>query len=197
MIMNTQNKKFKISKERELNTYAEMWRVSYWTMHQAEKEVRGSYFQLMASLVFTAFTLEAYSNHLGKLIFTCWDNLERPFSPQTKMNLIAEKFKIVTDYNKRPFQTAKKLLKFRNDVAHGKSALLKVENEIITSSDDIEKQMDKPLEAEWEKYCTLKNAKQAREDIEKIIKQFHKSSKTKESLFFTGITSSSTSLMNE
>ncbi len=43
-------RKAKVVKTRQVNTYYEMWRVSYWTMHQAQEEFKGSYFQIMASL---------------------------------------------------------------------------------------------------------------------------------------------------
>ncbi|MFC1866451.1 hypothetical protein ACFLYB_07070 [Chloroflexota bacterium] len=80
----------KVVKNRQVNTYYEMWKVSYWTMYQAEQENKGSFFQIMASLIFTAFALEAYLNHVGKNVFDCWDDLER-LSPFAKMNVIAEK----------------------------------------------------------------------------------------------------------
>ena len=78
-------KKVIITKTRKVNTYYDMWRVSYWTMKQAEEEETGSFFQIMSSLVFTAFALEAYLNHVGNNVFDCWDDLER-LSPFAKMN---------------------------------------------------------------------------------------------------------------
>lgn len=188
--------KVKITKKKELNTYSEVWHVSYYTLEQAKKESEGSYFQIISSLIFTAFTLEAYLNHIGKKLFSCWDELERSLSPQQKMNLITEKSKIVINYSKRPFQTAKQLLKFRNDVAHGKSVILKSENILFTSDlDFLNKKL--PLEDEWQKYCSLDNAERAREDIENIMRQIHTASKIKEPLFFAGLSSTITTLSKE
>ena len=123
-------KRAKVVKTRQVNTYYEMWRVSYWTMAQAEKEVEGSFFQIMASLTFTAFTLEAYLNRIGKRTFECWDDLERPPS-FAKINVLAEKLKVKKDDSKRPFQTVKILFDFRNEVAHGKTILLKDEGALF------------------------------------------------------------------
>lgn len=86
-------------------------------------------------------------------------------SPQSKMNVIAEKLNIRIDKGKRPFQTVDRLLKFRNDVAHGKS---------LTPNSDKEKSISDfdphgPLESKWEQYCTLDNAKRARDDAWAII----------------------------
>ena len=172
-----EKKKAKVSKSRQVNTYYELWRVSYWTMRQAEKTVEGSYFQIMASLIFTAFTLEAYLNHLGMQIFGCWDDLEM-LSPRKKLNVIAEKLGIKKDDDKRPFQTVKKLFDFRNDVAHGKTILLETKDEIRIVDSKLDDYMHEPLEAEWERYCTLDNAKRAREDVESIMREFHKVSNT-------------------
>ena len=179
-------RKVKVVKTRQVNTYYEMWRVSYWTMHQAEKEFEGSFFQIMASLIFTAFTLEAYLNHIGKSIFECWDDLER-LSPSGKINIIAEKLKVIKDDSKRPFQTVKKLFEFRNEVAHGKTVLLNTAEQISIADADFNKYMHKMLEPEWEKYSTLDNAKRAREDVEEIIKMFHSTGgKENDILFFGG-----------
>ena len=167
--------KAKVSKSRQVNTYYELWRVSLWTMQQAEKKVEGSYYQIVASLIYTAFTLEAYLNHIGKQIFSCWDDLEG-LSPRKKLNVIAEKLGIEKDDGKRPFQTLKELFDFRNDVAHGKTILLRTEEEIRIVDSTLDDYMHEPLEAEWVKYCSLDNTKRAREDIEKIMKRLHEAS---------------------
>lgn len=192
-----EKKKIKVSKSRQVNTYLEMWLVSYWTLHQAEKEVEGSYFQIMASLIYTAFTLEAYLNHTGKQIFGCWDDLER-LSPRKKLNVIAEKLGVEKDDGERPFQTVKKLFDFRNDVAHGKTIFLKSEDEIRIVDSKLDDYMHKPLGAEWEKYCTLDNAKLARKDVESIMRKFHKASnRGEDDLFFPSAWSSQATLMHE
>jgi len=192
-----EKEKVKVSKSRQVNTYLEMWRVSYWTMRQAEKEVEGSYFQIMASLIYTAFTLEAYLNHIGKQIFGCWDDLER-LSPRKKLNVIAEKLGVEKDDGERPFQTVKKLFDFRNDVAHGKTIFLKTEDEIRIVDSKLDDYMHKPLEAEWEKYCTQDNAKLAREDVESIMWKFHKASnRGDDDLFFPSVWSSHATLLHE
>ena len=77
-------RKAEVSKERQVNTYEETWHASRVMLYKAEKDAEGSYYQLMASLIFTAFTLEAFLNHIGKQIFGCWDDLEQ-ISPQNVM----------------------------------------------------------------------------------------------------------------
>lgn len=189
-----EKRRVKVSKSREVNTYEEVWRTSYWTMRQAEEKPEGSYFQIMASLIFTTFTLEAYLNHIGKQIFGCWDDLER-LSPRKKLNVIAEKLGVAKDDGKRPFQTVKKLFDFRNDVAHGKTISLKTDDEIRIMDSKLDDYMPEPLEAEWEKYCTQDNAKLAREDVESIMKTLHGASGIADNLFLSGVRLGTQTLM--
>ncbi len=65
-----------VTKERNVTTYAEMWHTSYCLLVKGQEELRMSVHQFRASLVFSAFTLEAYLNHIGAKIFSCWEELE-------------------------------------------------------------------------------------------------------------------------
>lgn len=167
------NRKVIVTKERNVTTYAEMWHTSHCLLVKGQEELRISVHQFRASLVFSAFTLEAYLNHIGAKIFSCWEDLEG-LSPKKKLNVIAERINVEIDYGKRPWQIMKKLFDFRNDIAHGKS--IKVKSEKILplekySDDDFNELFER---TRWEKYCTEKNAVRAREDVEAIVKIMHK-----------------------
>jgi hypothetical protein len=172
-------RKVRVEKTRQVNTYKIMWQASYWTLDQAKKEVGGSFYQIMASLIFTSFTLEAYLNHIGKITFECWDDLER-LSPYAKINVISEKLKVIKDNSKRPFQTIKILFDFRKDVAHGKTRTLSDKNVFPITDEKLELYMRESLEPKWSRYCTLANAEQARTDVEKIMKIFNDSAGIKD-----------------
>jgi hypothetical protein len=166
-------RKILVTKERNVTTYAEMWHTSHCLLKKGQEELRMSVHQFRASLVFSAFTLEAYLNHIGAKIFSCWEDLER-LSPKNKLNVIAERLNVEIDYGKPPWQIMKNLFDFRNDIAHGKS--VKVKSEIILplenhSEDDVSELFER---TRWEKYCTEKNAVRAREDVESIVKIMHK-----------------------
>lgn len=187
----------KISREIKVNTYVEMRHASSILLRNAKECPKGSNYQIMASLVFTAFTLEAYLNHIGKHEFNCWDDLEG-LSPLKKLNVVTEKLGIKTDNSKRPFQTVIKLFKFRNDIAHGKTVSLKDETNKLLKYDDIDKELGVQLEPEWKKFCKVNNADQAREDVDKIIKQLHeKSGVTDDPLFAFGMSVHSADLLEE
>lgn len=164
-------KKVVVEKEREVTTYAEMWHTSFCLLEKGQKEPKGSFHQFMASLVFTAFTLEAYLNHIGSKIFSCWGDLER-LSPREKMNVIAERLGVKVDYGKQPWQVMKKLFQFRNDIAHGKSIKVKTK-EVLPLAKHQEDDIHSFVQTRWEKYCTEKNAVRARDDVEKIVHLLH------------------------
>ncbi|MDI6687375.1 MAG: hypothetical protein QME06_04045 [Desulfobacterales bacterium] len=168
----TKKRKVPITKEREVKTYAEMWHTSRCLLKKAQEEPTGSFHQFMASLVFTAFTLEAYLNHVGPKVYKCWSDIER-LGPREKLNIIAEKLQIQINYGRGPWQVLKHLFSFRNDIAHGKSTVVKLSyvEPIDKHSDEL---FGKFAQTEWEKYCTEKNALKAREDVEKIVHAIYK-----------------------
>jgi len=194
--MPNENDKIKIvvTKEREVNTYTEMWHTSYCLLQKGLEQRKGSFHQYMASLVFTAFALEAYLNHIGSKIFSCWKDLER-LSPKEKLNVIAERLKVKIDYGKRPWQVMKNLFEFRNDIAHGKSMKIKT-NEIL-KVDNYEDNVRKFIQTRWEKYCSRKNAEGAREDVNNIVVALHKAAGFKDFPFVMGFQTSHESMLDK
>src|ERR1700730_14011868 len=77
-----------VKKERNVITYAEMWHTSLCLLERGQEQVKASTHQFRASLVFTAFTLEAYLNHVGRKLFDCWEDLERLLRPQQESVLL-------------------------------------------------------------------------------------------------------------
>jgi hypothetical protein len=185
-----------IEKEREVNTYADMWHTSRCLLDRGIENQKGCYHQFMSSLVFTAFTLEAYFNHIGPQLFQCWPDLER-LGPKEKLNVIAERLSVKIEYSKRPWQVMKHLFEFRNDIAHGKSQIIK-RLKIVPHRKFSDARLGEQVRTEWEKYCTKLNAQKARVDVEAIINELHRIGKFKpDNPFFTGIQSHSATYRNE
>ncbi len=147
----------------------------------------------MGSLLLTAFSFEAYLNHIGPEVFECSDVLE-VLSPEGKLDIICESMGIVFFKDERPYQTIHELIKFRNNLAHGKMVTVKK-----NTNRDVDQYLDeflaiRPL-AIWEDYCTEKNATRARDDVEQILRLIHEKVKTEEEpLFGFGIYTASASL---
>ncbi|MBM3449461.1 MAG: hypothetical protein FJX78_00455 [Armatimonadetes bacterium] len=114
----------------------------------AEQE-HGSYYSAMASLIFSAFELEAYVNFLGSKRFKSWSLLER-LREEDKFQLLSEDLSIVPRWGSRPYQTLKWLRKFRNDIAHGKPEVIIVQ-ELVSSGSEPLAHLPK---ADWQLRCT-------------------------------------------
>ena len=166
-----------VKKERDVITYAEMWHTSLCLLERGQEQVKASTHQFRASLVFTAFTLEAYLNHVGRELFNCWEDLER-LGPREKMNLIAEHLEVPINYGNRPWQIMKELFGFRNAIAHGKSTTFKPPTKVVSAEEE-EPVEEWIAQTEWEAFCTEKNAVKARKDVEKIVTITYEAAKTK------------------
>jgi hypothetical protein len=183
----------RVSKKRDVHTYAELWHGSRVLLERAQAGPKGSKWLWMGSLLLAAFSFEAYLNHIGPEVFECWDAIE-VLSPEGKLDMICESLGIVFFKDERPRQTVHELIKFRNNLAHGKTVTVE-EN----TNRDVDQYLDefigiRPL-AIWEGYCTEKNAIRTRDDVEKILRLIHeKVTMGKELLFGFGIYTASASL---
>jgi len=186
-----------VSKERQVNTYAEMWHGSRVLLYKGQEDKKGSHWEFMASITFTAFTLEAYLNHLGAKLYECWEDIES-LSPLKKLRLLCERLGLEPNYARRPYQTVKQLFTFRNEIAHGKTVKLASEDQIRFVDDKLKVYLQKPLETKWQKYSTERNAIRAREDVEEIIRELHKKAGIEDDpVFFPGMAFGSLSLLSQ
>jgi hypothetical protein len=156
-------------------------------LERGQELEKASYHQFMASLVFTAFTLEAYLNWLGDKLFPHWSYLER-LKPKEKLAVISDQLKVRVENSQRPWQTIKSLSDFKNSIAHGKPETIATE-----SVEPIDVYLDQKLSkidrTDWEEFCTPGNAERAREDVEQIIRKLHAAAGLDESVdpFFSGL----------
>ena len=179
-----------ISKERTIHTYSELWHASYCVLEAGIREPRGSSWQFLSSAVLTAFAFEAYLNHVGPSVISCWSQLER-LPPWAKFQLLCETLnvKFADGSGKRPLQTIVKLLDFRNTMAHGRSEEIKPKDEIRDVNDKLDNYLGQRPLADWEELIqTYTFAKRAREDVEAVLKKLHNARpEPKEGLFTFGI----------
>ena len=166
--------KIAVTTKREVYTYAEMWSTSRHLLENGQQEQRASTHQFRASLAFTAFTMEAYLNHVGQRLFQCWDDLER-LGPKEKLNLIAEHLGVAVNFGERPWQIMKDLFSFRNDIAHGKSHRLIPPVKILTFEEHMSTLSIH--RTRWEKFGTQDNAEKARVDVDKIVRALYEAAK--------------------
>jgi hypothetical protein len=130
----------------------------------------------MSCAVLTAFTMEAYLNHVGpRALPDRWnDDFERKRSPLKKLRMICHKHGLSFPVKQRPWLSIEGLFLFRNAVAHGRSETL-TPPDVVESIDEIPNPLDTlPPIAKWEEYCSnIENVQHAREDVEQVIRSIH------------------------
>lgn len=137
----------------------------------AENTQEGQLYTTVAALVFSAFTLEAYLNHLGKLKNKEWDVIERKFSKLEKYKSFSSEVGIDFDnFRARPYCTLKKLFEFRDCMAHGKTTTEDVDIS-VNMVGDVLPQLNS--ESGWQEFATLENVQISINDVEVIIKELH------------------------
>lgn len=139
----------------------------------AEESNEGQLYTLVASLIFSAFTLEAYLNHLGKLRNKEWDEIERKYPKLEKYKLFATAADIKVDFNVRPYRTMKELFEFRDRMAHGKTTTEPVSTYIEEYEDRLPQLLSENF---WQAFAKLETARRAIKDVEALIKELHLSS---------------------
>ena len=133
----------------------------------AKKQEEGQFFSIKSSLIFSAFTHEAFLNTVGPKIIPFWDALEY-LGPQKKLQCILKSLKHKPNFGARPYQTLSGLFKFRNQIVHGREHKITGDKVVVPEKEKGD-YLD-ALQVEWEKYCTLSNAEMAYQDIEAIAK---------------------------
>ncbi len=174
---------------REVRTFVDLAHGADVLIKKTEQEPKGSYYTSMAALLLTAFSFEAYLNHLGEQTFKFWNEIES-IKVMKKYKLLCKNFDLTPDFSKRPYQTLEQLFKFRNAIAHGRSKILQKIME-VSSQDDPHDHVPK---AHWEEYSTLDNAKRAKDDIAQIITELHKAADSGDYPFIHGMGIGSLSL---
>ena len=77
-----------VTRQQDLNTYAELWHASACVLRVGKAEPVASSWQFLSSLVLTAFAFEAYMNHVGeKVLAANWESSEH-LPPSDKLDMI-------------------------------------------------------------------------------------------------------------
>jgi|SRR5438105_376654 len=188
-----------ITKERTIHTYAELWHASHCVLQSGRTVAEGASWQFLSSLVLTAFSFEAYLNHVGAKTFECWEDLDR-LPPLAKLELLTEALgvKFPNGTGARPLQTVSKLFNFRNAIAHGRTSEIKYKP-VTVDLTKYEKEYRAPLLTDWEQLIQSEEfALRAREDVEEVMRIVQSGRKdSTDNLFTTGTGSYGATLIQE
>lgn len=161
-----------VSGRQTKNTFAYMFIGAKAMLEQAERDQNGQLYNLVSCLIYCAFTIEAYLNHLGQLKHDDWDRKERSFSKLRKFKTLCGEAGFEPDFNRRPYSTLKELFAFRDKMAHGKTTTDSVRKEVDLSGDSPRF----TTESEWQEFSTIENAMRAIKDTEELVKELHQKS---------------------
>lgn len=167
---------------REVRTFVDLAHGADVLIEKTEQELKGGYYTTMSALLLTAFTFEAYLNHLGEKTIKFWKEIES-IKVTDKYLVLCKSLDVTPDFSRRPYQTIDALFKFRNAIAHGKSKILKKRKD-VNSHDNPHEHAPK---AHWEEFSILENAKRAKIDVSQIITELHKSAGLGEYPFIHGV----------
>lgn len=180
----------RVEKERTVHTYSELWHASKCVLDAGLTQPIGSTWQFLSSLMLTAFTFEAYLNHVGPRTIECWGQLDR-LPPWAKFQLLCERLNVNFEKGPgaRPLQTIAQLLDFRNTIAHGRSVEIRNAPEVRLADDQLDSYLGRVPLTPWEKLISNADfASRARQDLEAALTRLHEArTDEKEGLFTFGM----------
>ena len=84
--------------EREVRTFADLAHAADVLIMKTEQDPRGSNYTIMSSLLLTAFTFEAYLNHLGNKTIKFWEEIES-IKVMEKYTVLCKELNIEPDFS--------------------------------------------------------------------------------------------------
>ena len=111
---------------RRFIAYAHLWKVSEFMLDRAADTPLGSNLHRVAAMGFAAFTFEAFLNHIGEHVVGTreWTIIERKLSPEQKVAILGGRTKLAVTWSAKPWTDVRRLLRMRNEIAHGRNVEL-------------------------------------------------------------------------
>lgn len=153
-----------VSARKTVNTFVRLRSISKECYDRAMAEESGRTLMISASMLFSAFTFEAFLNHIGSTYTNLWEFVDR-LSPKNKLQVLANIKGFRVDFGSRPFQTVARMFRLRDMLAHGKT------QEVHEGSVQRLEEHEKPRlpMTKWEKEINPTNAKRYLEDTYKAM----------------------------
>lgn len=83
--------------ERTVNASAFLRSISYFCHEQVILNEKGKTLYIAASMMFSAFSIEAFLNHLGSLRIPSWGRVETRLSPKAKLKRLLKDLQVDVD----------------------------------------------------------------------------------------------------
>jgi hypothetical protein len=174
----------RVSKETTLQSYGEFYKAFVQLKSRIDSTVPGWSSLKLAALTMAAFTIEAFANHVGHRLFQSWNHIERGMSPMGKLRMFIETLKIEMKYEEAPFNTVHGLMKWRNQVAHGRTESMSSSQ--IASRDTYDEVLGNMEIPYWKKYVLEADIETIQKDCTALMEQIHKKAFGNLHWFLTG-----------
>ncbi len=160
---------------RYVYTFSVLSNASFCSLELAKESEEGQLHNCMFSMLSSAFALEAYLNHLGQDKFgeKEWEKIERGMSVESKLRVLAKLINYDLDFGKRPCQTFRKIMWYRNTMVHAGTEILPYEE--VQVYDPVEGPAEP--ETKWEQATTLETAERFYEDTRAMIDQLNEANR--------------------
>lgn len=106
-------------------TYVELDLAVAFLRRSRSRTKRGQFYRDLGIIVFSAFTIEAYLNHVGSRRFADWSKVERELDHKAKLKRICKEFGVAMDTNSQVYQDFVRVFQLRDSLAHGKTTSTK------------------------------------------------------------------------
>lgn len=140
-------------------------------LENAQNIKEGEFFNIMTCIVFSAFAVEAYFNHLGSKNYDDWNNRERKLSKKKKLIFFANEFGIIADIDKRPLSSILEAFGYRDALAHGRTENITRSLTIEVTSED---NLAFVIKSGWFEFTELNNAERIFNDTVSFITELHR-----------------------
>ena len=174
-------RKARVKSEKTLYTFAYLRNASYMLFKLGKSTASGRAHMYLASMLLSAFSMEAYLNHLGSETIPYWATLERRLGPGEKLDVLTKHLLPSIDPAKKPFHTFSVLFRFRNALVHGRTEYLTAESTQFLSEDAI----PRLPETKWEKMISQPMAERFLADTKSMIQILQAAAHLEPGLLYT------------
>ncbi|MGI9281650.1 MAG: hypothetical protein ACR2PX_18745 [Endozoicomonas sp.] len=159
-------KSYHISGTGKVTTYNWMFKAARLALEEGNRNEEGQFFHSMNTIVYSAFALEAFFNHLGEHFYDDWSKRERKLSKRKKFITFLEKCEIKYDLDKEPFSSAIEAFAFRDQLAHGKTEEVEISKPV-----ELTEQEERffTIGNDWTEFCKIENANKVFSDTKDLI----------------------------
>ena len=161
--------RFSVKAETTSFSYVTLHNAAHFSLDEANKSEDGRFYHCLSAMIYSAFCLEAYLNHLGQIEFSDWKKIERRKSPIQKLDMLSKNRNFSPDLSKPPFDYFDKIFAFRKKIAHGQTEHIHIEE---IQEREVGDTPDYPA-TDWERTINLDNASSFVENSTLMVDLLH------------------------